>query len=113
MTLEIETLGFVPLHLGSGYGDAEWAHGQWKGPAWAEAVVVESLGQTLRAAGFAVPASLGVQEGALVLVGSALGIPQEIALSVAVLRRLRDLIFGLPMLLTWHRHENAPLPRGR
>ena len=38
MTLEIDTLGFVPLHLGPGYGDAEWAHGQWKGAGWAEAV---------------------------------------------------------------------------
>ena len=28
------------LHLGPGYGDADWAHGQWKGPGWAESVVV-------------------------------------------------------------------------
>jgi hypothetical protein len=41
VTVEIDTLGFVPLHLGPGYGDAEWAHGQWKGPAWAESVVVD------------------------------------------------------------------------
>jgi hypothetical protein len=40
VTVEIETLGFVPLHLGPGYGDADWAHGQWKGPGWAESVVV-------------------------------------------------------------------------
>ena len=39
--VEIETLGFVPLHLGSGYGDADWAHGQWKGDGWAEVVVVD------------------------------------------------------------------------
>lgn len=41
VTVEIETLGFVPLHLGPGYGDAEWAHGQWKGAGWAEAVTVD------------------------------------------------------------------------
>ncbi len=41
VTVEIETLGFVPLHLGPGYGDADWAHGQWKGVGWAEAVVVD------------------------------------------------------------------------
>ena len=41
VTVEIDTLGFVPLHLGPGYGDADWAHGQWKGAAWAEAVVVD------------------------------------------------------------------------
>ena len=41
VTVEIETLGFVPLHLGPGYGDADWAHGQWKGAGWAESVVVD------------------------------------------------------------------------
>ena len=41
VTLEIDTLGFVPLHLGPGYGDAEWAHGQWKGESWADAVRVD------------------------------------------------------------------------
>ena len=41
VTLEIDTLGFVPLQLGPGYGDAEWAHGQWKGESWADAVRVD------------------------------------------------------------------------
>ena len=41
VTVEIDTLGFVPLQLGSGYGDADWAHGQWKGENWAESVVVD------------------------------------------------------------------------
>src|SRR2546430_16636821 len=27
--------------MGPGYGDAEWAHGQWKGDKWAESVVVD------------------------------------------------------------------------
>ena len=34
-TIEVETLGFVPLHLGSGYApDADWQHGRWMGPGW-------------------------------------------------------------------------------
>ena len=41
VTVEVDTLGFVPLQLGPGYGDAEWAHGQWKGENWAEAVRVD------------------------------------------------------------------------
>jgi hypothetical protein len=41
VTVEIDTLGFVPLQLGSGYGDPDWAHGQWKGESWAEAVRVD------------------------------------------------------------------------
>lgn len=41
VTVEIDTLGFVPLHMGPGYGDAEWAHGQWRGEDWAESVLVD------------------------------------------------------------------------
>ncbi|HUP99223.1 MAG TPA: hypothetical protein VM093_02070 [Aeromicrobium sp.] len=32
MTLDVEPLGFVALHVGCGYGgDPEWSHGQWLG----------------------------------------------------------------------------------
>jgi hypothetical protein len=41
LTVEVETLGFVPLHLGPGYGDASWAHGEWKGRGWADRVDVD------------------------------------------------------------------------
>jgi hypothetical protein len=35
LVVEVETLGFVPLHVGCGYGgDPEWSHGQWMGEAW-------------------------------------------------------------------------------
>jgi hypothetical protein len=35
LLVEVETLGFVALHVGCGYGgDPDWAHGQWKGRAW-------------------------------------------------------------------------------
>ena len=47
VTLEIDTLGFVPLHLGPGYGDAEWAHGQWKGEKWADAMRVDLTDPTV------------------------------------------------------------------
>ena len=37
LTLDIDTLGFIPLHVGAGYGgDPEWSHGQWKGRGWIE-----------------------------------------------------------------------------
>ncbi len=36
-TLAIDTLGFVPLHVGAGYtGDPDWNHGQWKGRGWVD-----------------------------------------------------------------------------
>jgi hypothetical protein len=35
LLVEVETLGFVPLHVGCGYGgDPDWSHGQWKGHDW-------------------------------------------------------------------------------
>ena len=36
-TVDVETLGFISLSVGCGYGgDPDWAHGQWKGPGWVE-----------------------------------------------------------------------------
>jgi hypothetical protein len=37
LVVDIETLGFVALHVGCGYGgDPEWNHGAWRGRGWAE-----------------------------------------------------------------------------
>ena len=40
--LEVETLGYVALNCGPGYGgDPDWGHGQWRGRGWSEAVTVD------------------------------------------------------------------------
>ena len=37
VTVAIETLGFVALNCGAGYGgDPDWGHGQWRGRGWVE-----------------------------------------------------------------------------
>lgn len=41
LTVEIETLGHVALNAGTGYGDARWAHGMWKGRDWVEGIDVD------------------------------------------------------------------------
>ena len=42
LTLEIETLGYVALNAGTGYGgDAGWSHGAWKGRDWVEGVDID------------------------------------------------------------------------
>jgi hypothetical protein len=42
VTVEVETRGFVPLHVGPGYGgDPDWSHGQWRGPGWVEGAVYD------------------------------------------------------------------------
>jgi hypothetical protein len=36
--VELKTLGYIPLHVGAGYGgDPTWSHGSWKGAGWTEA----------------------------------------------------------------------------
>jgi hypothetical protein len=42
VTLDVETLGFVALNCGAGYGgDPDWAHGQWRGRGWSDGTVVD------------------------------------------------------------------------
>ncbi len=66
-----------------------------------EALLLESLGQAVRAAGFIVPASLGIQEGGFLLLGAALGIPAHTALALSLGKRARELLLGLPGLALW------------
>ncbi|HEY6453915.1 MAG TPA: lysylphosphatidylglycerol synthase domain-containing protein [Steroidobacteraceae bacterium] len=68
------------------------------GPA---AVMLEGLAQAVRHLAFIVPAGLGVQEAALVLFGHALGISTELALAVSAVKRMREVLCGLPPLLSW------------
>src|SRR5512143_4317957 len=65
------------------------------------ALLFESLGQAIRTGAFAVPGALGVQEGGYVLVGSALGIDPGVALGLSLVRRVRELLLGIPGLATW------------
>ncbi|MFO0998118.1 MAG: lysylphosphatidylglycerol synthase domain-containing protein [Alphaproteobacteria bacterium] len=66
-----------------------------------QAVVVESLIQLLRSAAFLVPAALGVQEGGFVLLAAALGLGPETGLALSLIRRVRDLVLGVPGLVAW------------
>lgn len=67
----------------------------------AEALVVESLGQLARSLGFMVPGAIGVQEGGFVLACGFFGIPPEQALAFALVRRIRDIVLGLPGIIAW------------
>jgi putative membrane protein len=65
------------------------------------ALLFESLGQAIRTGAFAVPGALGIQEGGYVLVGSALGIQPDVALGLSLVRRVRELLLGIPGLVAW------------
>ena len=69
------------------------------------AMLLESLGQAVRAGAFVVPGALGVQEGAFMLLGRTLGIPPETALALSLSKRCRELLFGIPGLVVWQFSE--------
>ncbi|MEM6370355.1 MAG: hypothetical protein AAF851_18800, partial [Myxococcota bacterium] len=80
-----------------------WWALQWSGAELSliEALVIESLGQVLRAGAFMIPGALGAQEGSFVLLGALFGIPAPMAISASLCRRARELLLGLPGLLAW------------
>jgi putative membrane protein len=74
-------------------------------PSVQEAVVVESLGQVVRAAAFAIPGAVGVQEGGLILICGIFGVAPAAAVAVSLVRRLREVALGAPGLLAWRLAE--------
>jgi putative membrane protein len=76
-----------------------------------EAILVESLVQAVRTAAFFVPAAIGVQEAGFVLICGAIGVPAQPALALALVKRARELLLGLPGLAAWQMEEAARLRR--
>jgi putative membrane protein len=76
---------------------------------FAEAFVIESLAQAVRSAGFAIPASLGIQEGGYLVFGTLVGLGPEVALALSLVRRVRQILIGVPGLLLWQFVEGRRL----
>jgi putative membrane protein len=77
------------------------------------AVILQSMVLTIRSAVFPVPGALGVQEGGYVIVGGLLGIPGDAAFALSLIARVRELILGLPGLISWQLIEARRLWRAR
>jgi putative membrane protein len=75
------------------------------------AIAIEALTQAVRHASFLVPAGLGVQEAAVLLFGYLAGVGGNVALSLALVKRMREIVLGLPALLSWHWFEARQLRR--
>lgn len=105
-------LGFL-LHLFcwiAGVAEAWFALKLMAVPLGFAAVLsIEGLLCAARAAAFAVPSALGVQEGAYIILGGLYGIGPEMALALSLLRRARDVVLGIPPLLTWQFIEGGRL----
>ena len=54
-----------------------------------------------------VPGALGVQEGALAVLGALFGVPLPAALALSLIRRGRDLALALPVLALWQARHGA------
>jgi putative membrane protein len=70
-----------------------------------QGLVIESIGTAARSLGFAIPAGLGVQEGGFVLACGLFGIAPEFGIALSMIKRLREVVVGVPGLLFWHRAE--------
>lgn len=79
-------------------------------PLWA-VLAAESLMYVIRSAGFMIPAALGVQEGAYVLVGPLFGLPAADMLALSLVKRGRDIVVGAPVLVAWQALEAAAAAR--
>jgi putative membrane protein len=77
------------------------------------ALAIEALTQAVRHASFIVPGGLGVQEASVMLFAYLAGIDNEVALSLALVKRMREILFGVPALLSWQWIEARRLTRSR
>jgi putative membrane protein len=66
-----------------------------------DALIMESLMQAVRHVIFFVPGGIGVQEGMLVEFGQSVGVSSELALTVSIAKRIREILCGLPALISW------------
>ena len=106
----------LALHLTCWFGAAggTWLILRFAGHPlpFASVVGMESLLFAVRNAAFMAPSGVGVQEAAYALLGPLFGIPPQAALALSLIKRARDIVVGLPVLLSWQlmerRHALTP-----
>jgi len=67
-------------------------------PTITDALILEAMCITANSLGFLLPGALGVREGGILAIGGLLGFPAETALALALIKRARELLVGLPGL---------------
>jgi putative membrane protein len=70
-------------------------------PGFWSAVAIQALVEGLRSATVFIPAAIGIQEAGYAAVAPVFGLPPEIGLAVSLLRRARDVLVAVPVLLLW------------
>jgi putative membrane protein len=80
--------------------------------SWRDAFLLESLGQAIRGAAFAIPGALGIQEGGYLLLAPLAGLSPDVGLALSLAKRARELLLGLPGLLYWRVASRAGVVEG-
>lgn len=70
-----------------------------------DAFMIEGLSAVLRSAAFIVPAAIGVQEGSFILLGAVVGFDPALMLVLALIKRGREVLLGVPALALWQAAE--------
>lgn len=70
-----------------------------------DALAIEALLAAAAAVTFLVPVNAGVQEAGYAGLGAIFGVPPEVSLAVSLVRRARDIVVGVPILLLWQTFE--------
>jgi len=85
--------------------------------AVSSAIAVQSLLEALRSAAVFVPAAIGVQEAGYAALVPLFGLSPETGVAISMLRRARDIVVGIPVLLAWQlveaRRVGHRMARGR
>jgi putative membrane protein len=93
------------FHLGCWFGTATASfvgfHALGVEITFSDAICIESMLHAIMALAFFVPGRAGIQEAAYTLLGGVFGVPPDIALSLSLMRRARDFIIAVPVLVVW------------
>jgi len=76
-----------------------------------DAMAIEALLSAAAAVAFLVPVNAGVQEAGYAGLGVVFGVSPELSLGVSLIRRGRDIVVGVPILLLWQAIEMRHLRR--
>ncbi len=109
-------LGFMMHLIGwIGTGVAGWItyHALGVPIDFDDALAIEALLSAAAALAFLVPVNAGVQEAGYAALGAIFGVPPELSLGVSLVRRARDIVAGVPILLIWQYVEMRHLRIGR
>ncbi len=77
--------------------------------SYIDAVCLESMLHAIMALAFFIPGRVGIQEATYTLLGAIFGIPPDLALSLSLLRRARDFVLAVPVLIAWQGLEAKKL----